>query len=506
MQDSTGSVTVDGEHPEEIPMDQMEQEYQPTLIENLVYFLENLLQIIIRVSYLGTNIIMMAWSITFISWLTFVLLIWANIIWLVPNQRKSMLRSSPFLVFYAWFLLISAYVYSMDLTESELPSVIRGINLAQIGFVKVTTLPCNLLLAKCLYTCMFWVTLRQYMQEKLLDRQSSALADMVAPLQLTVGAATTGTTAEPQKKETKVMEVVGNYLKRFLTKFWIWVVAITLFAVAITGQRMTGFRIVYMALFLIFILSFQLSFTIWRKMMFGFWLVIIIFSMLVLILTYTYQFDNFPDYWTDYLHVAKEQQLDIGLEQFETKQLFVRMVTPTFFVIITVVQLHYFHNDFMVLSDPKNTSIINEDEEDDEDLNESSMQGGAAVERSEKDPSSSGYRFEMSEFDSCPREMGDSPAQVPEPPLLVFGNPHGASGVVFRHAAVHLRQMRHVFYPDITNSSVVHSGKTHANIYSLFQFHPGVSIFIGQNAVSDQIYQSGCSQCELYHSKFSEEL
>ncbi|ERL93178.1 hypothetical protein D910_10475 [Dendroctonus ponderosae] len=195
MQDSTGSVTVDGEHPEEIPMDQMgnpEQEYQPTLIENLVYFLENLLQIIIRVSYLGTNIIMMAWSITFISWLTFVLLIWANIIWLVPNQRKSMLRSSPFLVFYAWFLLISAYVYSMDLTESELPSVIRGINLAQIGFVKVTTLPCNLLLAKCLYTCMFWVTLRQYMQEKLLDRQSSALADMVAPLQLTVGAATTG--------------------------------------------------------------------------------------------------------------------------------------------------------------------------------------------------------------------------------------------------------------------------------------------------------------------------
>ncbi|XP_048520922.1 piezo-type mechanosensitive ion channel component isoform X6 [Dendroctonus ponderosae] len=403
MQDSTGSVTVDGEHPEEIPMDQMgnpEQEYQPTLIENLVYFLENLLQIIIRVSYLGTNIIMMAWSITFISWLTFVLLIWANIIWLVPNQRKSMLRSSPFLVFYAWFLLISAYVYSMDLTESELPSVIRGINLAQIGFVKVTTLPCNLLLAKCLYTCMFWVTLRQYMQEKLLDRQSSALADMVAPLQLTVGAATTGTTAEPQKKETKVMEVVGNYLKRFLTKFWIWVVAITLFAVAITGQRMTGFRIVYMALFLIFILSFQLSFTIWRKMMFGFWLVIIIFSMLVLILTYTYQFDNFPDYWTDYLHVAKEQQLDIGLEQFETKQLFVRMVTPTFFVIITVVQLHYFHNDFMILSDPKNTSIINEDEEDDEDLNESSMQGGAAVERSEKDPSSSGYRFEMSEFDN----------------------------------------------------------------------------------------------------------
>lgn len=95
------------------------------------------------------------------------------------------------------------------------------------------------------------------------------------------------------------------------------------------------------------------------------------------------------------------RQLDIGLEKFETKQLFVRLVTPTFFVIITVVQLHYFHNDFMILSDPKNTSILNEGEEDDEDLNESSMQGGAVVDKSDKDdPSSSGYRFELSEFDS----------------------------------------------------------------------------------------------------------
>lgn len=63
------------------------------------------------------------------------------------------------------------------------------------------------------------------------------------------------------------MDIVGAHLKKFLTKFWIWVVAATLFAVAITGQRMTGFRIVYMALFLIFILSFQVSFVI-----FFFWM------------------------------------------------------------------------------------------------------------------------------------------------------------------------------------------------------------------------------------------
>lgn len=101
-----------------------------------------------------------------------------------------MLRSSPFLVIYAWFLLLSGYIYSMDLTEEELPSMIKGINLAQIGFQKVTVLPCDPLLVKCLYTVMFWITLRQYVQERREARQTSALADMVAPLQVTVGTAT----------------------------------------------------------------------------------------------------------------------------------------------------------------------------------------------------------------------------------------------------------------------------------------------------------------------------
>lgn len=234
-----------------------DEEYQNTILDNVIFATEMLLQVIIKASYIATNIIMMTWSITYLSWLTFVLLLWANLMWLVPNQRRSMLRSSPFLVFYAWFLLLSAYIYSMDLTEEELPSSIQGINLAQIGFQKVKVLPCNPLLVKCLYTVMFWITLRQYVQERKEARQSSALADMVAPLQVTVGTAA-GVNKE-EEKGTKIMKVVGDHLKKFLTKFWIWVVAITLFAVAITGETMTAFRILYMALFLFFVLTFQVT-------------------------------------------------------------------------------------------------------------------------------------------------------------------------------------------------------------------------------------------------------
>lgn len=88
--------------------------------------------------------------------------------------------------------------------------------------------------------------------------------------------------------------------------------------------------------------------------------------------------------------------MDIGLEQFATKQLFVRLFTPTFFVIITVIQLHYFHNDFMVLSDPKNTTA--RPSEDIEDLEQSSMQGGAEIERSLKDEHSSSLQFDIYEL------------------------------------------------------------------------------------------------------------
>lgn len=50
------------------------------------------------------------------------LLLWANVLWMIPNQRKAMMRSSPFIVIYAELLLIAQYIYGMDLNNDELPS------------------------------------------------------------------------------------------------------------------------------------------------------------------------------------------------------------------------------------------------------------------------------------------------------------------------------------------------------------------------------------------------
>lgn len=81
-------------------------------------------------------IITQAWSITYHSWLTFILLLWACVLWMFPNQRRAMLVSSPGLVIYAEILLFIQYIYSLNLTDDELPQNVDGVNLAEIGLVK----------------------------------------------------------------------------------------------------------------------------------------------------------------------------------------------------------------------------------------------------------------------------------------------------------------------------------------------------------------------------------
>lgn len=170
-------------------------------------------------------------------------------------------RISPFVVIYAEFLLITQYLYCMNLTEDELPSYVdtKGINLAQIGFIRYTTYPCIPLLLKTLFTTTFWLTLRQMKYEATLDRQKSTLAHLAAPFQVTVSAATTDLAQKPETKKSKIMMKAGAVFKSILMQIWIWIVIFSLFFFAIYGKEMTVFRIAYMGLFLTFMISFQVS-------------------------------------------------------------------------------------------------------------------------------------------------------------------------------------------------------------------------------------------------------
>lgn len=201
------------------------------------------------------------WSIVYHSWLTFVFLLVANLLWIIPNQRKNMHRISPFVVIYAEFLLLAQYLYCMNLTEEELPSHIdmEGISLEQIGFIRYTTYPCIPLLLKTLFTITFWLTLRQMKYEATLNRQASTLAHLAAPFQLTVGAATTDMATNPETKKSKIMMKAGAAFKSALLQIWIWIVIFAMFFFSIYGDKMTVFRVTYMVLFLVFVITFQVN-------------------------------------------------------------------------------------------------------------------------------------------------------------------------------------------------------------------------------------------------------
>ncbi|XP_031619375.1 piezo-type mechanosensitive ion channel component isoform X7 [Contarinia nasturtii] len=330
-----------------------EEETQATIGEHITFAIGHLSTVICKHSYVISNIMMMVWSIVYHSWLTFVFLLVANLLWIIPNQRKNMHRISKFVVGYAIFLLISQYLYCMNLTDDELPTKvdIKGINLEQIGFIRYRTYPCVPLLLKTLFTITFWLTYRQMKYEDTLQRRSSTLAHLAAPFQVTVSAATTDLGPKPESKKSKIMMKAGNIFKTVLMQVWIWIVVFALFFFAIYGKDMTVFRIVYMALFLIFMVTFQLSWRIWKKMMYVFWIFVIGFSMLSLTMIYTYQFDRFDEFWEKYIGIDKDLQRDIGLVKYETKILFLRLFYPTLLVVITVVQLQMFHKKYLAQLD-----------------------------------------------------------------------------------------------------------------------------------------------------------
>ncbi|PZC81151.1 hypothetical protein B5X24_HaOG213252 [Helicoverpa armigera] len=350
-QDSTGSVVL---HEDESTV----EESEPTLMDDILTAIIDFFQVLVRSSYIATTITMMAWSIMFHSWLTFVFLMWANIVWLCQDGRGFMLKTSPVLVVYAMLLLIAQYIYGMNLYESELPSNITEVNLRQIGLGRVeggeTCVP---LLIKSLFTCMFWVTLRQRIQDIRQRRQSAVIADMAAPLQLTASTAASVIDARrDEENRSRLMRSLGEILRALCARYWIYVVVIMLFVIGVTGERMTIFRIIYMFLFLAFILMFQISWYWWRKTMYMFWIVVIVYSMINLILIYVYQFDNFSKLIEKYLLINESLQQDLGLEPYDPADLFVKLLTPTLFLIITIMQVHYFHKDFMALSDQKTRS------------------------------------------------------------------------------------------------------------------------------------------------------
>ncbi|CAH8569373.1 unnamed protein product [Schistosoma turkestanicum] len=89
----------------------------------------------IKNSYILTLIAMMAWAVVYRSWLSFILLLSACILWIVPKSRAACLYSSPLIVLYAIVLILIQYIYGLNLNSDELPQAVTpdGFQLSELG-------------------------------------------------------------------------------------------------------------------------------------------------------------------------------------------------------------------------------------------------------------------------------------------------------------------------------------------------------------------------------------
>ncbi|KAM6223829.1 piezo-type mechanosensitive ion channel component 1 [Rhynchocyon petersi] len=326
--------------------------------------LQGLGHLIMDQSYVCALIAMMVWSITYHSWLTFVLLLWACLIWTVRSRHQLAMLCAPFLLLYGLALCGLSYVWAMDL-QPELPTMLGPVSLRQLG-LQHTRYPCLDLGAMLLYTLTFWLLLRQFVKEKLLKKveppveligvtvaDSGELGSLGACLPSMETKPFLWRSTEPTQTQT-LLRRLGELVSGVYAKYWIYVCAGMFIVVSFAG-RLVVYKIVYMFLFLLCLTLFQVYYSLWRKLLKVFWWLVVAYTMLVLIAVYTFQFQDFPAYWRNLTGFTDEQLGDLGLEQFSVSELFSSILIPGFFLLACILQLHYFHQPFMQLTDLEHT-------------------------------------------------------------------------------------------------------------------------------------------------------
>uniref|UniRef100_A0A8D2CXM8 Piezo type mechanosensitive ion channel component 2 n=1 Tax=Sciurus vulgaris TaxID=55149 RepID=A0A8D2CXM8_SCIVU len=332
-----------------------------------VHAMVSVFQFIMKQSYICALIAMMAWSITYHSWLTFVLLIWSCTLWMIRNRRKYAMISSPFMVVYGNLLLVLQYIWSFELREiKKVPGFLEKKDPGELA-------------SKILFTITFWLLLRQHLTEQKALREKEALLSEVR-----IGSQENEEKDEelqdvqvegehkekeeeeeaPEEKRERreeqeeededqdIMKVLGNLVVAMFIKYWIYVCGGMFFFVSFEG-KIVMYKIIYMVLFLFCVALYQVHYEWWRKILKYFWMSVVIYTMLVLIFIYTYQFENFPGLWQNMTGLKKEKLEDLGLKQFTVAELFTRIFIPTSFLLVCILHLHYFHDRFLELTDLK---------------------------------------------------------------------------------------------------------------------------------------------------------
>ncbi|XP_034065209.1 piezo-type mechanosensitive ion channel component 2 [Gymnodraco acuticeps] len=294
-------------------------------------------------SYVSALIIMMVWSITYNSWLTFALLVWSCIIWMMRDRRRYAMLSAPFLAVYGTALLLLGFLSGLRLSRAELYPGLPKAVITDFDLNSYHPAPCVHLGAKVFYSFSFWLMFRQQLKER--QEEQSLKAESLDQV-----------VSEEESPPSPLAVMLISGVKGTLVKYWILFCCSMFFVISFSG-KVVVYKILYIVLFLFCVVLYHIRYDVWRRVLKTFWAVVVGYSMVVLIAIYMYQFRSVSGLFKQIMGMSEEGLRDIGLERYDTVELFARILLPAVFLLACILQLHYFNSDFLTLTDLDNVPI-----------------------------------------------------------------------------------------------------------------------------------------------------
>lgn len=277
-----------------------------------------------------TNICMMTYSIIFHSWFGFVFLILSQVFWLIADQRRYMLKTSPLIVAYAIFLLCVEFFAGMEWKVDDFSAKFSTINFSndQLGIDFVQRYPCLSLMSRILLSLQFWITMRTKFYEERNEHvdQKYKIAQMMKNLREGEG-------------YSPALKTLWRIVSNFVVYSWMWFILLTMLVMSLQSEEMTSPKVESMACCLVFLLTFIISLPLWIRFNYAFWFVMIVKTMCYLVGTYVYQFEQ----WDGLFGVEKL----LGLQNYGKTELFLYFSSLTVIIIMTGIQINFFHGVLM---------------------------------------------------------------------------------------------------------------------------------------------------------------
>uniref|UniRef100_A0A667XD70 Uncharacterized protein n=1 Tax=Myripristis murdjan TaxID=586833 RepID=A0A667XD70_9TELE len=278
------------------------------------------------------------WSITYNSWLTFALLVWSCGIWMMRDRRRYAMMSAPFLAIYGTVLVVLGFLSGLRLSRSELYPGLPSAVIVDFDLSSYHPSPC---LSRGL----------GYEVKLSVFPSSSSFPLLLLHSLCSVGVFPSLSSASAEEAEpSPLVAMLGSAVKGTLVKYWILFCCSMFFVVSFSGKK--SHHVSCGDLMLMSVC--QTRYDVWRRILKSFWAVVVGYSMVVLIAIYMYQFRSVSGLFRQIMGMSEEGLRDLGLERYQTVELFARILLPAAFLLACILQLHYFNSDFLSLTDLDN--------------------------------------------------------------------------------------------------------------------------------------------------------